>query len=97
MSNYNLLEALADIAYIAGNLKYYGGDSRGDIATFIELAKEFEKIHKKTEWGVDEDYIDAITAFAERKLHEILGTPFTLELKESTITKWAIVYDYKPA
>lgn len=62
-----LLEAVADIAYIAGHKKYYSGDSRQDMAAFISWAKEFEKIHHSTDWD-QEDYMLAIEAFAESKL-----------------------------
>lgn len=65
----SLCEAVADIAYIAGHDKYYGGDSREDTANFIEWAKEFERIHEGEEW-IDKDYIDEITKFA----HEKMGT-----------------------
>lgn len=67
---YSLLEAVADIAYIAGEEKYNTGDSRSDIADFITWAKEFEEINKDVEWGITEgpDYIDAITDFTYDKL-----------------------------
>lgn len=67
---YSLCEAVADIAYAAGVKKYYGGDSRADIAQFISWAEEFEKKHKGVEWGVGDapDYIDTIDAFLESKL-----------------------------
>ena len=66
---YSLCEAVADIAYIAGDDGYYTGDSRKDIADFISWAKEFEEKHKGIEWGVNSetDYIDAITEFAKSK------------------------------
>lgn len=66
----SLCEAVADIAYLAGKEKYYTGDSRADMANFIEWAKEFEQINEGVEWGVTSelDYIDAITDFAYRKM-----------------------------
>lgn len=36
---YSLCEAVADISYIAGKEKYYSGNARADIATFIEWAQ----------------------------------------------------------
>lgn len=67
---YSLCEAVADISYIAGNKKYYSGDSRSDIAKFIEWAKEFERINKSVNWGVDDDkdYIESINEFALLKI-----------------------------
>jgi hypothetical protein len=63
----NLLEALADIAYIAGAEKFYGGDSRADISNFITWAKEFHKLHQNTNWD-EIDYIETITEFAMAKI-----------------------------
>lgn len=78
----SLCEAVADIAFLAGDYKYYSGDSREDIASFIQWGKEFEKRWrgvewgndfekrwKDVEWGVDtkNDYIEEITLFAEEK------------------------------
>lgn len=65
---YSLCEAVADIAYIAGEQRYYGGDSRADIADFISWAQEFEYTNRRVNWGDDADYISAIQAFAEKKL-----------------------------
>ena len=65
---YSLCEAVADIAYIAGNKKYYSGDSRADIRHFIELATEFEQLHKDTVWGQELDYITEITKFADSRI-----------------------------
>lgn len=45
MDNYRLLETIADISYIADESKYFAGDSKCDINTFIYWANEFEKIH----------------------------------------------------
>ena len=67
---YSLCEAVADIAFIAGEEKYYSGNERQDKADFIEWAKEFEKINEGVQWGIDEgkEYIDAISDFAALKL-----------------------------
>lgn len=66
----SLCEAVADIAFLAGEEKYYSGNARQDIADFIEWAKEFELINAGIEWGVNSDieYIDAITEFAYSKM-----------------------------
>lgn len=70
----SLCEAVADIAFIAGEQKFYSGDSRADISNFIEWAKEFEEINNGVEWGVDDgkDYIEAIHDFAHSKLNPTL-------------------------
>jgi hypothetical protein len=67
---YSLCEAVADISYLAGEHKYYSGNSRQDIGDFIQWAFEFEKINNGVKWGIDSniDYIDAITSFAENKM-----------------------------
>lgn len=65
---YSLCETVADIAYIAGENKYYGVNSRVDIDDFISWAREFEAVHEGEEWGIEEDYIDAISIFTMGKL-----------------------------
>lgn len=67
-----LLEAVADIAYLAGSDGYHSGDSRENIQNFIAWAKEFEAGRDKTAeeesaYG-GEDYMSAIHAFAASKL-----------------------------
>lgn len=62
-----LLEAVADIAYIAGQRGFFSGDSRQDIAEFIRWANEFETLNEETDWD-ETDYEDAIEAFTENKL-----------------------------
>ena len=62
-----LLEAVADIAYIAGQRGFFSGDSREDIAEFIRWANEFEAINEETDWD-ETDYQQAIEAFTENKL-----------------------------
>lgn len=66
---HSLCEALADIAYIAGNNKYYSGDSRLDIANFIDWAKEFEYLNRGIEWGMEKDYIEEIERFTLAKIN----------------------------
>ena len=67
MKKRKILETLADIAYIAGDMKYFSGDSRADINCFIYWATEFEKMNRKTDWD-EVDYILAIEAFTESKI-----------------------------
>ena len=62
-----LFEAIADIAFMAGQKNFASGDSRADIAEFIGWAKEFEAMHEETNWD-DEDYVSAIEAFTANKL-----------------------------
>jgi hypothetical protein len=69
-TDHNLLETLADIAYIAGSQNWFSGDSRLDISDFILWAKEFEEVNAKTDW-YRKDYILAVTVFAENKLNEV--------------------------
>lgn len=67
--NQKLLETVADIAYHAGYDKHYSGDSRVDIMNFIWWAKEFESIHKDTDWE-SIDYMLTIDAYAKDKLEK---------------------------
>ena len=50
MSNFKILQTVADIAYLAGYKKHYSGNSRFDISEYIIWAREFEHIHRKTDW-----------------------------------------------
>jgi hypothetical protein len=67
MENMKILEAVADIAYVAGFHKYSSGDSRLDISQYIQWAAEFEKIHQTTNWD-EADYIFLIEEFTDRKI-----------------------------
>jgi hypothetical protein len=67
MSKQKLLESVADIAYMAGNSRYYSGNSRIDISEFIYWAEEFEKKHKHTDWD-QEDYLTEIISYTYSKL-----------------------------
>ena len=69
MNELNLMATVADISYIAGTRKHYSGNSRFDIAEFIYWAKEFEKIHKRTDWD-QEDYMLAIEKYADEKIKQ---------------------------
>lgn len=64
-----LLETVADISYYAGQLGYYSGDSRADINSFIFWAREFEFLHKVTDWD-EENYMLAIEDFSHKKVQE---------------------------
>lgn len=63
-----VLEALADIAYIAGENRFYSGDSRQDVQTIIDIAFAFELKYAGTEWGEKLDYIETVTQFAYDEL-----------------------------
>jgi len=62
-----LFEAIADIAFLAGQKGFFSGDSREDIAEFIKWANEFETIHEDTNWD-EVDYITCMEAFTLNKL-----------------------------
>ena len=66
--NEKLLETVADIAYIFGELGYFSGDSRNDIQEIIFLAKEFEK--SSPDW-YNNDYILEVSEFAYSKIKEL--------------------------
>ena len=65
------MQAVADISYIAGYEKHYSGNSRFDISEYIWWAKEFEEIHKNTDWG-NEDYMLAIEQYANDKIKQAI-------------------------
>jgi hypothetical protein len=68
------METIAEIAYIAGEFQYYGGDSRKDIAEYFEWAEEFESARQVDPDGNETygglDYISAIWDFTRRKIGE---------------------------
>ena len=72
MTNQKLLEAVSDISFIAGEKNFFSGNSREDVYTFIQWAKEFVKENSKTYWH-EVDYIESITKFTENKLSAFLG------------------------
>lgn len=72
MMNKKLLETVADIAYSAGEVGYFSGDSRADISEFIYWAKLFEKQHKNTDWD-QVDYILTMQEFVDEKLKEAMS------------------------
>ncbi|MBL7738828.1 MAG: hypothetical protein JNK14_06380 [Chitinophagaceae bacterium] len=69
---YSLCEAVADVSYIAAKEKYRTEDSREMIAQFIELARDFEYMHRNIEWGVNSplEYVDSIYHFTIFKINQ---------------------------
>ena len=72
MENQKLLETVADIAYIAGQQKFYTGDSRADISEFIYWASGFEKKNVHTDWD-EIDYIIEIEEFTMMKINNYIN------------------------
>ena len=68
MENIKLHEAIADISYIAGNRRYYSGNSRIDMLELTNWAKEFEEINKNEVWD-ERDYMIEIESFANKKIN----------------------------
>ena len=62
-----LFESIADIAFMAGQRGFCSGDSRTDVAEFIQWGKEFESVHEDTDWD-EMDYVETIEAFMNTKL-----------------------------
>jgi hypothetical protein len=67
MKNQKLFEAIADIAFIAGENGYFTGDSRADVFNFIYWANQFEQEHIKTNWD-EIDYLLEIEKFTLDKI-----------------------------
>ena len=67
VEDFKLFEAIADIAFIAGQKGFHSGDSREDVAEIIRWGKEFEAVHEDTDWD-EVDYNEAVEAFANNKL-----------------------------
>ena len=63
---YSICEAVADIAYIAGQHGYYGGNSRTDVDDIIKWAIEFDDKNSGRVW--DGEYMEEIEAFAVEKM-----------------------------
>lgn len=66
---YSFAEALADIAYNAGEQKFYSGNSRADIQLFIYWAEEFQSLYPDPDYWNDNDYIDTILEFTTAKIN----------------------------
>lgn len=76
---YSLCEAVADIAIIATKYGYSRGNSREEIANYIQWAQEFEAVGISDE----SDYVQEIEKFAMMKISE--GDPnFTLYKEAGT-------------
>lgn len=71
MENKKLLEAVADISYIAGYRQHYSGDSRIDMRNYVLWAQEFEELHRETDWGF-ENYMILVEEFSIKKLTDDL-------------------------
>ena len=67
MENQKIMEVVADISFIAGEMKYFTGNSRADVSNFILWAKQFQKNYTKTDWN-EVDYILEIQKFAINKI-----------------------------
>lgn len=67
MKNQKLIEAVADISFIAGEMKYFSGNSREDISNFILWANQFQKENSKTNW-LEVDYRLTIEKFILQKI-----------------------------
>lgn len=65
--NNKLLETLADIAFQAGEMHFFTGDSRADVSEFIRWAEEFERANKGMDWN-STDYIAEIEKFTSDKI-----------------------------
>lgn len=69
-----LLEAVADIAFLAGAQRYHSGDSREDVSQFIAWAREFETRREVSDDGEEtyngENYMIAIEEFSVSKFRE---------------------------
>ena len=71
-----LLETVADIAHIAGIRRYYSGDSRKDVQTFVLWAREFDATRTVLPDGTEHypspngqhDYMSAVETFTDAKL-----------------------------
>lgn len=63
-------ETLADIAYDAGYARLrFSNDSRARISEIIYWAKEFNKLHKDTDW-YEEDYLQTVCDYIDKKISE---------------------------
>jgi hypothetical protein len=78
-SAYALQETIADIAYQAGVMHFYSGDSRADVRLFITWAEEFEKLRAEDADGNPvyngQDYMTAIEEFTTAKLNDTPHPP----------------------
>lgn len=91
--NKKIYETIADIAYTAGVHRYYSGDSRADMQTFINLAENFELLYDGIDWNdgvyLNEhnipDYMEAIESFVKHNLTLIIPINF---VPDAAKTQW---------
>lgn len=63
-------ETVADIAYNCGHSRFRISDnSRENIGRIVSWAKEFNDMHRETDWN-EVDYIETIDTFTEAKIAE---------------------------
>lgn len=67
MKNQKLTETVADISFIAGEMKYFSGNSREDVSNFILWANQFQKENSNTNWH-EVDYRLTIEKFTIQKI-----------------------------
>lgn len=66
-----LMETVADIAYYAGEIGFYGGNSRKDMQDFIQWTKDFQDQYKDVDWNTtDLSYMLEVDKFSLKKLQE---------------------------
>ena len=70
MENGKLIETIADIAYIAGENRFFSGDSRSDVSEFLRWAEEFQANNNFTNWD-EENYQLAIQHFTINKIKNL--------------------------
>lgn len=90
-----LLETATDIAYIAGGRKYYSGDSRADIATFVEWARAFEALRVVDSETCEETFMgkDYMTAVEEWTSNHLSDMGWTSVSKVNDDMVRQFVYD----
>lgn len=81
-SNPSFYETIADVAYIAGVRRYYSGDSRADMQTFIHIAKQFEEKFKVDWEETDLLYMEEIEKFANNYLTNLEAEQVTVPFKK---------------
>lgn len=86
-----LHETIADIAYTAGFYRFYTGDSRADMQTFVSLAKKFEEKYEGVNWNELEDsthpdYMEAVDTFVKDELK--LVSPISFDYPNGATESW---------
>lgn len=67
LNTQKLLEIVAEISFIAGERKFFSGNSREDVFNFILWANEFQNKNSKVNWN-EVDYRLSIESFAIEKI-----------------------------